>query len=287
MGARSGRPEEIRGRANLVLFAIRLFDTAAALPGALEHLTSDGVIVSCQNGLGALDVAAGAGAERTIAASFFLPADFNGPGHVTYGSRARLTIGRVADGAKPDLEPVLSVLQDFEPDVHASDDILSVIWTKMAYGAMLAAVAMDDGLTMAFLQNERLRPILVTLMREVVRVAAVSGHPPEDATWFAPNAFLSADPRDHQRCVDSVLDVLKTSTKQHSGPWQHIVLHKRKTEIVPQFAPMVALAEKHGVPVPVTRRLLTLIDELENRRRSVGKDTMDLLLQTAVGQSSD
>jgi 2-dehydropantoate 2-reductase len=254
----------------------------AALPDALQHLAGDGIIVSCQNGLAALDVAKAAGAARTVAASFFLPADMVGPGHVTYGSRARMTIGRVGSGPSPDLAGVTDVLQDFEPTVHDSDDILSVIWTKMAYGAMLSAVAMDDGLTANFLRSEKLRPILVTLMREVVRVARASGHPAEDADWFAPNVFLSDDPRDYQRCIDSVLDVLKTSTKQHSGPWQSIVLHKRRTEIIPQFAPMIELAEAHGIAVPVTRRLLGLIDDLENQRRSVGQDTMALLLAAAL-----
>lgn len=286
VGAAAGRPEHIAGRTRLLLFAIRLFDAPSALPMALEHLAGDGIIVSCQNGLGALDVAQAAGAHRTVAASFFMPADVNGPGHVTYGSRARMTVGRVASGDLPDLSRVLAVLRDFEPGVHDSDDILSVIWTKMAYGAMLTAVAMDDGLTAAFLKSERLRPILVKLMREVVLVARASGHPAEDADWFAPNLFLSDDPRDHQRCVDSVLDVLKTSTKQHSGPWQSIVLHKRRTEIVPQFTPMVALAEKYGIDVPVTRRLLALIDELETRRRAVGKETMDLLLASALASDA-
>jgi len=286
VGAPAGRPEEIAGRTRLILFAIRLYDMAEALPGALRHLSDDGIIVSCQNGLGALDVAAAAGADRTVAASFFLPADFNGPGHVTYASRARMSIGAVEKEAAPALSAVLAVLRDFESEVHVSEDILSVIWTKMAYGALLAAAAMDDGVTARFLRNERLRPLLVALMKEVVGVARASGHPAEDASWFAPNAFLSDNPRDHQACIDSVLDVLKTSAKQHSGPWQQIVLQKKRTEIVPQFAPMIALADRHGVGVPVTRCLLGLIDDMENQRRSVGPDTMDVLVQAVHGSVS-
>lgn len=281
VGAPAFLPGELSGNFNLILLAVRLHHTQKATAELLRHLTPDGVVISCQNGFGALDVAKVAGPERTVAASLFLPATFNGPGHVTYGARSSLTIGCVNGASGPDMQAGLTVLRDFAPDTHVADDILSVIWTKMAYGLLLAAAALEDGLTVKFLGDAELRPIVQALMREVVAVAAASGHPAQDADWFQPNAFVGRHPERQDACIAAVLARLQNSAKQHSGYWQQIVQLNRKTELLVQFAPMRLLAREHGVPIPVTSRLLDLIEQLEAGRRLAGRETMGELLKVA------
>lgn len=281
VGAPALRPEEVEGTFRLALLAVRLPHTMQAMAALLPHLAQDGIVVSCQNGLGARDVARAAGVERTVAASFFLPADYNGPGHVTYGARASLTLGTLDAERGPPLDGVLALFRDFEPDIHVSDDIFSVVWTKMAYGALLGAAAMDDGLTAKFLSDQRLRPIAVRIAAEVTAVAAASGHPAQDASWFQPNALGSSDPTRQQACVHVVLERLKGSSKQHSGYWTQIV-QGGTPELWVQFEPMLTLADAYGLAVPVTRKMLELIGDLEKGRRKLGPQTMDVLLETAA-----
>ncbi len=281
IGAPAFRPEDVEGSFEMILLAVRLLHTNEAMAALLPHLSANGIVVSCQNGLGARDVARGAGVERTVAASFFLPADFNGPGHVTYGARASLTLGTLDAERGPPLDGVLDIFNDFDPDIHVSDDIFGVVWTKMAYGALLGAAAMNDGLTAAFLSDPRLRPIAVGIAREVTGVAAASGHPAQDAPWFQPNALGSSDPAGQEACIDAVLSRLKGSAKQHSGYWTQIV-QGRVPELSVQFEPMLTQAEAHGIAIPVTRRMLELLGDLETGRRSLGADTMDILLETAL-----
>lgn len=284
IGAPAVRPEEVDGTFDLILLAVRLPHTDAAMTALLPHLAEDGIIVSCQNGLGACDVARHAGIERTVAASFFLPADFNGPGHVTYGARTSLTLGTLDPERGPPIDGVLEVFRDFDPDIHVSNDILGVVWTKMAYGALLGAAAMNDGLTAAFLSDPSLRPIAVGIAREVTQVAAASGHPAQDAPWFQPNALGSDDPALQDACIACVLERLKGSAKQHSGYWTQIV-QGGVPELGVQFAPMLHLAETHGIAVPVTHSMLDLLSDLETRRRALGPQTMELLRATAVAAS--
>ncbi|TCT00598.1 ketopantoate reductase family protein [Aquabacter spiritensis] len=280
IGAPAVRPEAVDGIFPLILLAVRLPQTDAAMTELLPHLAPDGTVVSCQNGLGALDVARHAGIGRTIAASFFLPADFNGPGDVTYGARASLTLGALDPERGPPLDPVLAVFRDFDPDIHVSDDILGVVWTKMAYGALLGAAAMDDGLTAKFLSDPRLRPIAVAIAREVTDVARASGHPAQDAPWFAPNDLGSDDPLRQQACVDAVLARLKGSAKQHSGYYTQII-QGHAPELPVQFEPMLALAQRQGISVPVTRTMLALMDDLSAGRLSPEPATMERLLSAA------
>ncbi|MEP9378753.1 2-dehydropantoate 2-reductase N-terminal domain-containing protein [Aquabacter sp. CN5-332] len=284
VGAPALRPEEVEGTFGLALLAVRLPQTTQAMAALLPHLAQDGIVVSCQNGLGARDVARAAGVERTVAASFFLPADYIGPGHVTYGARASLTLGTLDPQRGPSLDRVLDVFHDFDPDIHVSDDIFSVVWTKMAYGALLGAAAMDDGLTAKFLSDPRLRPIAVRIAHEVTAVAAASGHPAQDAPWFQPNALGSSDPVRQQACVDAVLARLKGSAKQHSGYYTQIV-NGAVPELGVQFEPMLTLANAYGLSVSVARRMLELLSELEAGRRTFGPHTMDELLEVAVAAS--
>ncbi len=282
VGAPAYLPQDLPGTYDLAFLPVRLYSTQAAMSGLVPHLAPGGIVVSCQNGLASLDVAKIVGVERTVVASFFLPATLTSPGHVTYGAKANMTIGLVDPEKGPPIAPIAQLLRHLAPDLHIADDVYRVIWTKMAYGAFLAAAVLEDGLTRKFLRDPELRPLLVALMREVVAVSKADGHPAIDRDWFQPNAFVGDHPDLQQKCVDTVLDLLKDSAKQHSGYWYQIVHLGLRSELHEQFAPMQRLAREHGIPIPVTDRLLSFIGALEDRTRETSRALMMELRETAL-----
>jgi len=67
-------------------------------------------------------------------------------------------------------------------------------------------------------------------------------------------------------------------TKTKTGIWRDIVVRKRKTEVEAHFGATLARAERHGLPAPLTRRLLAMIGEIETGRRPMAWDNLDELV---------
>jgi len=58
-------------------------------------------------------------------------------------------------------------------------------------------------------------------------------------------------------------------------------VRKRKTEIDAQIAIIAEIAAKHGQKAPITRRLVALIHEIEDGKRAMGRENLDLLAEAA------
>ena len=81
-------PSELQGQWPLVLLAVKAHHTQAAAESLLPHLAADGMVVSFQNGLNELEIAAVVGRERTRGTSSRRPYVEAGDG------RPRLGLGR-------------------------------------------------------------------------------------------------------------------------------------------------------------------------------------------------
>jgi 2-dehydropantoate 2-reductase len=269
-GGKAVTPDKLTGNFGLILLAVKIQDTPKATRALLPHLAADGCVISCQNGLASREVAEIVGRERTLAAAMFLPADLVAPGHITYSGRTSLYVGELDGRLTPRLHEVVGILQDFHAGVSASDDIFGNIWGKMALGIVLGASALTDETRVEFFSQPDRIPLIGGLVREVLGVAAADGYRAHDSDWFRTDAFLAKDEDAIRRSVARLVEVSRDSPKTHSGYWRDLVVHKRPTELPAQFMPMVAIAEKHGIPVPLTRLFLALIQDIEAGRRKTG-----------------
>jgi 2-dehydropantoate 2-reductase len=74
----------------------------------------------------------------------------------------------------------------------------------------------------------------------------------------------------------------RTHTKSKTGIWRDLAVRRRKTEVDGLLGATVARAETLGVPVPLTRRLVALIHDLEAGRRAMAWDNVDELAAPAA-----
>ncbi len=97
---------------------------------------------------------------------------------------------------------------------------------------------------------------------------------------FDPAAFVpGADRAQTQRSFDEMVAHNRKSAKSHSGIWRDLAVRKRKTEVDAQIAIIADIAEKHGLEAPITRRLVTLIHEIEDGRRPLDRANLDRLAE--------
>jgi 2-dehydropantoate 2-reductase len=276
--AHAGRPSWLDPGLRTVLLCVKAHHTAAAMEDIARLLAPDGFVVSVQNGLNESVIAEAVGPERTIGCFVNFGADVVEPGVVMRGNRGAVVVGEIDGADTPRIREVHALFRDFDPDAVLTGNIWGYLWGKLAYGAILFATALTDASIADVLASEKHRPVLVELGREVMRVADAKGIRPEAFDGFDPAAFHpdEADEVAH-RSLDDLVAFNRASAKSHSGVWRDLAVHKRKTEVDAQIAPIAEVGGEVGVETPLTRRVVELIHDVEEGRRPQAWQTLGAL----------
>jgi len=261
-------PQTLTGSWDTIVLATKAHHTGAAVRALVPHLTSDGCVISAQNGLNELEIAGGVGAARTMGAFVNFGADYLEPGLIHYGGRGAVVVGEI-DGRLTDrVGAVRAAWADFDPKACASGNIWGYLWGKEAYGAMLFATALTNESIADALAMPAYRPLYVALAREILAVAAARNVRPESFDGFDPSSYLTSAPSGAaERSLDALVEHNRRSAKSHSGVWRDLAVRKRPTEVDAQLGIVVTLGAAAGVPTPLTARLVDLIHEVERRER--------------------
>jgi 2-dehydropantoate 2-reductase len=121
------------------------------------------------------------------------------------------------------------------------------------------------------------RDLMASLANEVLRVAAALGTRPLGFDGFEPDAFASSDPAVLSRSLDQLVAVRRRDQKTHSGVWRDLAVRKRRTEVDAHFEPIVAHAAERGLEVPLLRRMIAMIHEIEAGQREMASANLDEL----------
>jgi 2-dehydropantoate 2-reductase len=76
------------------------------------------------------------------------------------------------------------------------------------------------------------------------------------------------------------------SAKKQSGYWRDLAIRKRPTDIAAQMAPVLALAQRHGLAMPLVERVLERIADIEHGRRLPAIDLADGILSVAAERAA-
>jgi 2-dehydropantoate 2-reductase len=279
-------PHEVTGTYRRIVLAVKAPATEAALAQLAPHLASDGFVLSAQNGLNEMVIAEKVGADRTMGCFVNFGADWLGPGRILFGNRAAVVVGEIDGTTRPRTREMHALLKIFEPDAVLTENIWGYLWGKLAYGAMLFATALNnDSMSENFARPERF-PVFDRLGREVMRVAAARGIKPVGFNGFDPAAFAPNAPEQRSRdSIAALAEFNRYTAKTHSGIWRDLAVRKRKTEVDPQIGVIARLGAEVGVDTPAIRTLVALIHDIEDGRRPLSTETMQVLIDTCRSPS--
>ena len=275
-------PDNLPDQLQTVLLATKAPATEAAVESFAHRLAPDGCVVSLQNGLNELSIARLVGEQRTIGAFVNFSADYLEPGLIHFGGSGAFYVGELDGSISPRLRDIRQALAHWG-NVQATDNIWGFLWGKQAYGAMLFATALtNDSMGDAINQHRR---VMVDLAREVLRVAAALGVRPLGFDGFEPDAIASQDPLEVDASLDRLIAVRRADEKTHSGVWRDLAVRKRRTEVDAHFRPIVDHAHHLGLAVPLLERMIEMIHEIEEGRRSFDGANVEALAEStnAVG----
>ncbi|GIX08986.1 ketopantoate reductase family protein [Elioraea sp.] len=285
VGAPAFTPETVRGRFRHAILAVKAHQTATAIRQLAPHLADDGAVVSAQNGLNEIEIAAVVGRRRTIGAFVNFGADWQAPGEILYANRGAVAIGEL-DGARSGrIRAWHALLRDFEPDAELTDDILAYLWGKTAYGALLKASAVADMTIAGFIGDPALRTLNVALVREVLAVAAAEGVRPRGFNGFAPEPFARDDAAGIDASIAAMVAFNAGTAKPYSGVWRDLAVRRRPTDAAAQLAPVLAAARRHGLATPTLDHLVALIGAVERGERAIGRPLAQELGAVAEGKA--
>ncbi|WP_293910411.1 2-dehydropantoate 2-reductase [Deinococcus sp.] len=277
-------PDELQGVWDTIFLCVKAQDTQAAGEALARNLTPGGAVVSVQNGLNPLILNGILGAGRVLGSFVNFGADYLESGTVTYSGRGAVVIGEQGGQLTARARHLHALLKEFDDSAILTPNIFGYLWSKLGYGALLFATAVtNDGIADALDRIEN-RDLYTELGREVLRVAAAEGVTPEAFNGFDPAAFVPGASQEQARSsLAEMVAFNRRSAKTHSGIWRDLAIRRRRTEVDAQLGWVARFGVQHGVPTPLTARLIELIHDIEDGRRELSRANLDELRGLLVG----
>jgi 2-dehydropantoate 2-reductase len=91
-------------------------------------------------------------------------------------------------------------------------------------------------------------------------------------------AAVKGDVAARERAMKSIADHYRAAVKTKTGIWRDLAVRKRKTEVGALLGATVARARTFGMAMPLTERLIAMIEELESGRRSMAWANLEELV---------
>jgi 2-dehydropantoate 2-reductase len=246
--------------AGIVLVTVKSADTAAVADQIAQHAPQDAVIVSLQNGVGNVAVlrerlGERLGGRRVLAG--MVPFNVIGMGE---GRFHRSTSGDIHVGE--DEANTAAALSVPGLAMRTSRDITGVQWGKLLINLNNALSALSDMPLAAQLASRDWRKLFADQMAEGLAAMKAAGITPVSATpipsSWTPTLLRLPDP-----VFNLILGrTMKIDPEARSSMWQDLK-QGRKTEIGYLQGAIIALAEQNSIDVPLSRRIVALINEAE------------------------
>jgi 2-dehydropantoate 2-reductase len=274
----AGLPEEAPGRIDVLVLAVKTLHTVEALAPLVPRLSADGYVVSMQNGLEEAKIAALVGAGRTVGAFLTFGGHYERPGRVVYSGPGTLRVGELDGRITPRLRELARVLSDFHP-AEPTGNIQGYLWGKLILGVIYFATATVDADVVDLFGDPEARRILSDLAAEAGAVADALGIRVEPFDGFDARAVgrYREAPAEASRAWEGQLAYWRGSLAGRTGVWRDLAQRRRRTEAGPILGALLEAAQRAGRPVPRTRTLLRMLEELEaGQRRMSGANLAEL-----------
>jgi 2-dehydropantoate 2-reductase len=279
-------PQDLGRGLDLVMLAVKSHHTGDALGVLVPRLAAGSTVVSLQNGLSEEQIARAVGPARTVGCLVNWAADWVAPGRILHGGHGAFVLGELDGRITPRVKELASVLSAVE-QTPVTDNIWGYKWAKLIYGALLFGTAVVDAHVYEVVERSRgVQRALVGIVGEGMAVADKAGIRVEpfdefDPAWY--RAALAGDAAAREHAMAAIATHYRAHTKTKTGIWRDLAVRKRKTEVDGQLGMLVAKGETFGIEMPLTRRLIELIRDLEEGRRPMDWANLEPLAALAGG----
>jgi 2-dehydropantoate 2-reductase len=238
----AGDTREI-GPVEVVLFAVKLYDTESALAALPPLVGADTIVVPLQNGVDSVRMIANAvGARHTGGGTCYVSAVIAEPGVIRHTAMDQLIFGEIDGSRSRRLEALQRACEPARFRSTLSGDVTSDIWTKFVrLSVMSGMTAVTRSPLGVICADPDLFEMLKDAVREAMAVAAAKGIavPPTTVEDVAA-AYVALPPQTRS----SMLEDLERG---------------RRLELPWLSGAVVRIGEDVGVPTPIHRFITTVL----------------------------
>lgn len=228
------------GVADLIVVAVKLWDSEPAAAAIRPIVGAQTTVVSLQNGVDKDEVlAAAVGRAHVIGGVTHIGAIIAEPGLIAHtGKLQKITLGELDGGSSPRVQAIAAVLQGAKIDTVESDDIRRVTWEKFVFLTSLSGLtALTRKPVGAVREHPATRALLLDALREAAAVARAEG------VKLDPGV-----PEQQLKMMDGLAPSMLASMAQD-------LLRARRLELEWLSGAVVRRGDARGVPTPVHRAI--------------------------------
>ena len=245
------KPEEI-GQVDLIVIAVKAYDTELAMEGAVPLLGDKTVVLTLQNGLYNIErITRITGKNRVLGGTTAHGATQLSHAHIRHAGSGETVIGVLQGERVLQVNAIGDLLNRSGVKTRVTDDVNGALWSKLLINA-----AINPLTALTRLPNGEITECseLVDVQRRVVEEACAVAKQKGVMIHFA-------DP------VAKVMEVCKATATNRSSMLQDI-LNGKKTEIDYINGAIVSEGTSCGVATPYNQILTRLVKALEIQQRS-------------------
>lgn len=258
---------------DVVLCCVKSRHTGEVGETLARVMQRDAIVISLQNGVGNAEVLRRRLPDHTVLAGIV---GFNvvalGKGVFRHTTKGALMVE-----ASPErrIEALLDGLSRVGFEVESHVDLRPHQWTKLLVNLSNAVSALSGAPTRDMVLEPGYRRIVAAVMNEGVAVLRRAGHRTAKLRGIPVGALprLLRLPTPLVRLV--ARQQLQADPEARSSMWQDLD-SGRATEVDYLNGEIVRIAERHGVPAPINRRIVELVHEVEGRGSSPNMSAKDL-----------
>lgn len=240
-----------------------------------SNLAEEGLVITTQNGLVALDLAEVIGDRFLVPGCVLWGASMDAPGVYRITASGPFIIGGLDEQANtPAVGRGETLLSRIFP-VTVSPNIRGVLWSKLAVTSTFTAMGAITGLPFGKLAASReIRDIMLTIGRELFEVSRAEGITLESLGGGVDFERFLSDQGYSRFLKHLFMRIIGYKSRDTESSMLDSIRQGRKTEVEFINGRLVEAADRSGVPVPCNRLVVDLIRELESGKRSPKPDNL-------------
>ena len=239
----TSEPKEV-GPVDVVLFAVKLWDTEIAAETAKPLVGAKTRVITLQNGVDSVErLAPILGAEHVVGGAAFIATVIDAPGVISHTSQfAKMVCGRIDGQPDAQLAAFTAAAKEAGIDIAQADDINRERWQKFGFLVGLSGATGATRMPLGpILADTDTRAFFRSLMEEVVALAAAKG--------------ITIDPGfidDRMKFADVAPPGMKASLL-------HDLERGNRVEIDWLAGKVVALGRELGMPTPANAAVYAML----------------------------
>ena len=231
------------GEQELVLFAVKMYQNAAAIEKVRPMMGNGSMVLTRQNGIDNYEqLAAAFGDARVIIGSCYMEGRVVEPGVVSQGGPGAASFGEIQPGVSDRCRRLLQVFQEADWNVTLEENMMAMLWKKFSYIAGSAAVCSATNSVYEEMRNvPETRALIQGAIEEALAVGRARGAPIADDS------------------LDWAMDSLDRFPPQGRSSLAKDFLEGRQVELEGMNGTVSRMGREAAVPTPINDALYAIL----------------------------